>query len=382
LLASPPTINSHEQDEDEEDQHDNDDEDDDCEHDDVSVGDKGEEEHEKEDKKLEISTAIDNNNESVKIGDEDDKIEQALIIKTQEKVVIKEAPVAAEKIIYVPPPKIFYKNRDILNLGSNVYTDRKFVNFTVLPENNVICFFQNRSQYHRIGNPHERFDPLEKCSHCEFSSPILDNLQPSKVAKNPITTSLLMFLKNNPMDSYNNTMPNAAPITAPSPAVLAGNIINSSNNNINANLNNINSNINFNASMQQLNNNSQSNMINKQRMYGGGNGSFSAYQTNYQQQQQYQNNGYYNNGNNGFNQQVNSFNNGNGVNANNNAANNGTTFALLNLMNSRNIAGAFQAMNNNNNNNNNTNTNNSRFFGNNLNHNNNNNNNYGLYKQF
>ncbi|CAG9806020.1 unnamed protein product [Chironomus riparius] len=242
-----------------------------------------------------------------------------------------------------PPVKVIYQNRNILNLGDNIWSSGRFVQYTMLPDNNLSCFFQNRAQYWRLGSSSgsEKHDSLEKCSCCDFCYPSIYHQQliqngqyPAK--KNAITDSLLTFLKIHHVD-FNNTMPNS----------------NDNNNNINSK--NINNNI----------NNNNSNIIgnNKQRMYNN-NTPYAAYQImqQQQQQQQYHNNGYHNSTMNGPNQQMSSFNN-NGYSGGFNNNNRTSALSALNMMNqSRNVSNAFpQTMNNN-----------SRLY----------NNNNGLYKQF
>lgn len=236
--------------------------------------------------------------------------------------------------------KVIYQNRNILNLADNIWSSGRFIQYTILPDNNLSCFFQNRAQYWRLGSSSgsEINETLEKCSCCDFYYPSIYHQQlsqngPYKAKNNSITDSLLTFLKTHHVD-FNNTMPNS----------------NDNNNNINSK--NINNNFN------------NSNIIgnNKQRMYNN-NASFSAYQM-IQQKQQYQNNGFHNNTMNGFNQQISPFNN-NGFNNNSRGS---TATASLNMMNqSRNVMSAFQQNMNNN----------SRYLNCNM-----NNNNIGLYKQF
>lgn len=240
----------------------------------------------------------------------------------------------AVETIYVPT-QIIYESRNILNLAHNVWNSGRFIQFTVLPENNVNCFFQNRAQYWRLANNNlNAADTLEKCSCCDFSHPpmLVGNVgKESATAKNAITDSLMTFLKNNVAD-YQNPVAN-----------------NSSSMPMQAN---------------QMNN------VGHRRMYNNS-APYSAYQMmqQQQQQQQYQNNqnngGYYGNGG-GYNQ----MNNG-GVGGG--SGYNGTALTLLNLMNaSRNVTSAgaaFQATLNNS----------TRYFNNN---NMNTNNGFGLYKQF
>lgn len=225
--------------------------------------------------------------------------------------------------------QVMYENRNILNLAHNVWDPNRFIQFTVLPENNVNCFFQNRAQYWRLANNNcnTAHDSMEKCSCCDFSYPPIGqqgNVNAAAAAKNSITDSLMTFLKNNLVDYQNPVMSNPSIPMPPN-------------------------------RRQMYNNNNNNN-----------NAPYAAYQMmQQQQQQQYQNNnpsGYYGNG--GYNGQQ-QMNNGGGY--------NGTALALLNLMNaSRNVTtsgAAFQATLNNS----------TRYFNNNM---NTNNNGFGLYKQF
>lgn len=226
--------------------------------------------------------------------------------------------------------QVMYENRNILNLAHNVWDPNRFIQFTVLPENNVNCFFQNRAQYWRLANNNcnTAHDSMEKCSCCDFSYPPIGqqgNVNAAAAAKNSITDSLMTFLKNNLVDYQNPVMSNPSMPMPPN-------------------------------RRQMYNNNNNNN----------NNAPYAAYQMmQQQQQQQYQNNnpsGYYGNG--GYNGQQ-QMNNGGGY--------NGTALALLNLMNaSRNVTtsgAAFQATLNNS----------TRYFNNNM---NTNNNGFGLYKQF
>lgn len=225
-------------------------------------------------------------------------------------------------VVIVKPLKVLYQKRDILELGNNVVGSGPLVQYTVLPENNVNCFFQNRAQYWRLSSGERQEYSLDKCPCCDFTYPSTQphlNHGPTANTKNTnanaVTDSLLTFLKNNeqataamPMNPIKRTMPFGYPMPS-------------------------------------------------------------------QQPQQYQppSNGFYNNTNSfnaNYNQQINPFMNNN-VNNNNVNSGYGTTLALLNLMNNatRNAASAFQAMSNN--------SNTPRYF-----NNNNMNNGYGLYKQF
>lgn len=235
------------------------------------------------------------------------------------------------------PTQVIYENRNILNLASNVWSPGRFIQFTVLPENNVNFFFRNRAQYWRLANNCDAaHDAMEKCSCCDFSFPDLGQLGGEKATgKNPITDSLMMFLKNNYADYQNPAMPSANMNTSSAPAMP-------------------------NLSVGGPQGPSR-------RMYNNNNAPYAAYQMMPPQQQppQYQNNqsnGYYGNGS-GYNQMNGPAGSG---------GYNGTALALLNLMNaSRNVnsaGAAFQATLNNS----------TRYF----NNNNMNNNGFGLYKQF
>lgn len=250
------------------------------------------------------------------------------------------------------PTQVLYENRNVLNLANNVWYSGRFIQYTVLPENNVNCFFQNRAQYWRLANNNANHDAIEKCSCCDFSYPpeFLGQLGKggAAAAKNSITESLMTFLKSN-IDHQSPPMPN----------------VNNNNNNHTVN----------NPSMPvpaAINNNmSGGHQGPNRRMFNGNNNApyAAAYQMMQQQQQQQQHypsnnqsSGYYGtSGNAGFNQM-------------NNNGYNGTALALLNLMNaSRNVSSAgaaFQATLNNS----------TRYFNNN--NMNTNNNGFGLYKQF
>lgn len=245
----------------------------------------------------------------------------------QEEGEVKEVAVVEVKPVVVKPLNVMYQKRDILDLSTNLIGRGQFVQYTVLPDNNVNCFFQNRAQYWRLSSGERQEYSHEKCSCCDFTYPSSQqhlNQGPmannKNVNANAVTDSLLTFLKN----SENMTaMPN------------------------NVNKRPMSCNSQFGYPMQ--------------------------HQQPPQPPQQYQppSNGFYNNNNSSnsfnasFNQPMNPFmNNGGG------GGGYGTTLALLNLMNnaSRTAASAFQAMSN-------TNTT-PRYY------NNMNNNGYGLYKQF
>lgn len=77
-----------------------------------------------------------------------------------------------EEIISEPQP-IICNNRNILDLGENIKNDQQFIDYAVLPENNLKMFLQNRSQYHRLGANGQRQEfELAKCSNCDLLYPV------------------------------------------------------------------------------------------------------------------------------------------------------------------------------------------------------------------
>lgn len=221
------------------------------------------------------------------------------------------------------PLSIIYHDRNILDLGSNVAVSRDFVSYTVLPENNVQMFFQNRAQYWRLGANGERQEySCDKCFCCDFTYPITQGPSPPKAiatasasgTKNAITDSILTFLKSTEfMTQQYHQIPQQAAIP------------------------------NNHLKQQQQRMYSNNNNVN--------NGPF-GYQMH---QQQYQNGSFYNYNSNSNNfgaatQQMGPF----GSTANTpqpaSAGNNynGTALALLNLMNNASRNGHFPAMSNNN----------------------------------
>lgn len=290
-------------------------------------------------------------------NDEEDTTEKK---PSDEKIDVIEAPKAEdlkardEEKIY--PTHVMYENRNILNLMGNIWSPRQFVQYTVLPVNNVNCFFQNRAQYWRLDNNNISFDANDVCECCGFGFPaqINSNLTPpsnqGQCLSDAITDSLKTFLKNNYVHQQNPIGPPLMSNVQQMPSMNAMQHNNNKNNN------------NMNGGHQGFN------YMNNKRMYNN-NVPYAAYQMmqQQQQQQQYQNNqnGFYGNGNGGYNPY-----NGNNSNNNNAGGYNGTALALLNLMNaSRNVSGAaIQATMNNSN----------RFY----NNVNTNNNGFGLYKQF
>lgn len=239
-------------------------------------------------------------------------------------------------VVVVKPARVIYGQRDILELGCNVMSNQ-LVQYTVLPENNVNCFFQNRAQYWRLSSAERQEYSLEKCPCCDFTYPSTHpNLDhgPKASAKNAneITDSIMTFLKST--EEYQ-----AAIIQPP----------------VHQNKRMMNTSAQFGYQMPPSSQPPQA------------------------QQYPLQNNGFFNNTNNSsnnfnanYNQQpMNPF-----MNNTNNNSGYGTTLALLNLMNtaSRNAASAFQAMN--------TSNTTPRYYNNNTTMNNSISSGYGLYKQF
>lgn len=318
MLSSPPTISQEEQED----------------------GDEEDNDEESEQSDSGSSTKSDDSSEKDQDTDEKDEVsvEDLAVVRATDDI---EAEIKMNERPY--PAQVMYENRNILNLGGNIWRLNNFVNYTVLPENNVNCFFQNRAQYWRLANKDVEFDKLEKCDCCGFGYMPQGNSNDNSRgqfanaggAKNPITDSLKMFLKNNynSVDQQNPVAPSMANVQHQQQPIM--NAIHHGGN----------------AGQQGYNNN-----MNNKRMYNN-NAPYAAYQVIQQQQQppqQYQNNqnAYFGNGN------------------NNAAGYNGTALALLNLMkSSRNVSGAaFQATMNNS----------SRYY----NNMNTSNNGYGLYKQF
>lgn len=98
--------------------------------------------------------------------------------------------------VITAPIKIFYQHRDILDL-SYLREPKGIVQFTVLPENNVNCFFQNRAQYWRLSISEPDSDKCDKCHCCEFTYPSsYQSNQRATTNENAITDSLLAFLKS------------------------------------------------------------------------------------------------------------------------------------------------------------------------------------------
>lgn len=113
--------------------------------------------------------------------------------ETDKKIVKDEIRIVVKHL------QVFYEKRDILDLAANIVGSKSFVQYTVLPENNVKCFFQNRAQYWRLSSKEREDHDLEKCPCCDFTQPL--NQGPTannmNVKANVVTDSLMTFLKNN-----------------------------------------------------------------------------------------------------------------------------------------------------------------------------------------
>lgn len=95
------------------------------------------------------------------------------------------------------PLTVVYQKRNILDLFKNISGAEQFSRFTILPENNVNSFFQNRAQYWRLSSAAEQTDyHHENCPCCDFFYPA-STQGPTAFNKNAITDSLMTFLKAN-----------------------------------------------------------------------------------------------------------------------------------------------------------------------------------------
>lgn len=106
---------------------------------------------------------------------EDQPQEEPTATVKMETIEPKEEPIAYDdKSENVMDYKIMYGKRDLLDMGANL-TDSKFdLRYAELPENNLKMFFQNRSQYHRLGANGERQEfSFEKCKCCDFYYPMI-----------------------------------------------------------------------------------------------------------------------------------------------------------------------------------------------------------------
>lgn len=95
----------------------------------------------------------------------DEKTAPAQVETGDKTVVDLEATLVAQPTFEPNPPmekrdvKIFYQNRDVLDLGANITDSRFKFRYAVLPTNNLNMFFANRSQYHRLGECFFTFCP-------------------------------------------------------------------------------------------------------------------------------------------------------------------------------------------------------------------------------
>lgn len=118
-------------------------------------------------------------------------VETSEIANSEKQRPFKEDP------IFVEPLTVMYQKRNILDLFENIGGARQFSRFTVLPENNLNCFFQNRAQYWRLSSAAEQADyHHEKCPCCDFFYPA-STQGPKAFNKNALTDSLITFLKAN-----------------------------------------------------------------------------------------------------------------------------------------------------------------------------------------
>jgi hypothetical protein len=100
-----------------------------------------------------------------------------------------------ERETYLIPIKVIYEDRDILDLAY-LRESKSIVHYTILPENNVKSFFQNRAQYWRLSTNEIQECVSDYCHNCEFSYPLCNQINQSQTnSKNSITASLLTFLK-------------------------------------------------------------------------------------------------------------------------------------------------------------------------------------------
>lgn len=185
--------------------------------------------HDDDDQQSDGATAsTDEDKEKDTDPEEDDTEEEREDLKTETTEDVQTNDDNTKQLVLVEPLSVFYQNRDILDLASNAYGPGQFVQYTVLPENNVNCFFQNRAQYWRLNSNERQEYSMEKCPCCDFTYPSTQHLNqgpPQPYNKNAVTDSLLMFLKNseqmtappvNPVKRYmNNSTPFAYQMQQP-----------------------------------------------------------------------------------------------------------------------------------------------------------------------
>lgn len=245
--------------------------------------------------------------------DDDKEVDTAMVEEdaTEETSVDIQEPQVP--FVYTPV-KVMYQNRDILDLSNNLVGSGKFVQNTVLPDNNVKYYFENRAQYWRLSGekPTVEGDMIGQCPCCDFTYPSTQKPMKDTKCANAFSDSLVMFLKT--MEQVYNTTPAPPIATTPNVATV----------NNNSTINN-----NFYGNNKRSSNISQIAYQMQQQAYHQQQQQPTAYQP--PQQQSYNSS----NNNNNFNQAM-------------NPLMNNSTMALLSLMNNatNNAANAFRAMNN------------------------------------
>lgn len=177
--------------------------------------------HDDDDQQSDGATAsTDGDKEKDTDPEEDDTEEEREDLKTETTEDVQTNDDKKKQLVLVEPLSVIYQNRDILDLASNAYGPGQFVQYTVLPENNVNCFFQNRAQYWRLNSNERQEYSMEKCPCCDFTYPSTQHLNqgpPQPYNKNAVTDSLLMFLKNSeqmtapPVNPVKRFMNNSTP---------------------------------------------------------------------------------------------------------------------------------------------------------------------------
>ena len=176
-------------DEDDEDEEDDDD-------DDEEEGD-DEEDHDGEDK---------DQLEQEKNKEEDEEFIEEKVVEEEvdeQETSATTAPEVGVAVVIDEPLKVMYQKRNLLDLFENVVETEQFTRYTILPENNVNCFFQNRAQYWRLSGVEQPEYQHEKCPCCDFTYPSThapQNQGPMSFAQknaNAVTDSLKAFLRAN-----------------------------------------------------------------------------------------------------------------------------------------------------------------------------------------
>lgn len=102
-----------------------------------------------------------------------------------------------------------YQNRDLLDL-SHLRNSENFIQFTVLPQNNLACFFQNRAQYWRLNSNEPYQDIIDTCDRCKFQSPFPQQyIRDPSTQQNEMTKGVLKFLKDYEQTTQFSTSTNA-----------------------------------------------------------------------------------------------------------------------------------------------------------------------------